>query len=262
MRVFCDKIMRIIYWTLENWGAYNNHASIQCIRQPGILRGEERMKKRLLTLLLALGMLAGIAGCSNTPDAAATPAPSQGAEASGTGDAENSGTGEIDTEATLVIPVTADVVSLNMLQNCLRDTGLTMLGSMYDPFFTLNEDGSLNYYICENMEISEDGTEYVMTLRDDVTWHDGEPLTAEDVIFTFNALANGDLNVCILYGHTPVRYLTGKDEILLYPRDGAAKGSRNIADYCKVHLDTGVALSGVLGCIAVNICQCFYVNEK
>ena len=63
-------------------------------------------------------------------------------------------------------------------------------------------------------------------------------------------------------GHTPVRYLTGKDEILLYPRDGAAKGSRNIADYCKVHLDTGVALSGVLGCIAVNICQCFYVNEK
>ena len=158
------------------------------------------MKKRLLTLLLALGMLAGIAGCSNTPDAAATPAPSQGAEASGTGDAENSGTGEIDTEATLVIPVTADVVSLNMLQNCLRDTGLTMLGSMYDPFFTLNEDGSLNYYICENMEISEDGTEYVMTLRDDVTWHDGEPLTAEDVIFTFNALANGDLNVGITGG--------------------------------------------------------------
>ena len=67
---------------------------------------------------------------------------------------------------------------------------------------------------------------------------------------------------CILYGHTPVRYLTGKDEILLYPRDGAAKDSQNIADYCKIHLDTGVALSGVLGCFAVNTCQCFYVNEK
>ncbi len=67
---------------------------------------------------------------------------------------------------------------------------------------------------------------------------------------------------CVLYGHTPVRYLTGKDEILLYPRAEAEKNSRNIADYCKIHLDTGVALSGVLGCFAVNICQSFYVNEK
>ena len=66
---------------------------------------------------------------------------------------------------------------------------------------------------------------------------------------------------CILYGHTPVRYLTGKDEILLYLREGLATGSQNIADYCKVHLDTGVALSGVLGCFAVGSCQCFYVNE-
>ena len=66
---------------------------------------------------------------------------------------------------------------------------------------------------------------------------------------------------CILYGHTPVRYLTGRDEILFYPRDGATKDSRNIADYCKIHLDTGVFLSGVLGCFAVNSCQCFYVND-
>lgn len=67
---------------------------------------------------------------------------------------------------------------------------------------------------------------------------------------------------CVLYGHTPVRYLSGRDEILLYLRKGAAQGSRNIADYCKIHLDTGVALSGVLGCFAVNNCQSFYVSER
>ena len=74
-----------------------------------------------------------------------------------------------------------------------------------------------------------------------------------------NVLPRGEK--CILYGHTPVRYLTGQDEILLYPRDGAVKDSRNIADYCKIHLDTGVALSGVLGCFAVNTCQSFYVKN-
>ena len=74
-----------------------------------------------------------------------------------------------------------------------------------------------------------------------------------------NVLPQGEK--CVLYGHTPVRYLTGKDEILFYPRNGAVKGSQNIADYCKIHLDTGVALSGVLGCFAVNSCQSFYVND-
>ena len=67
---------------------------------------------------------------------------------------------------------------------------------------------------------------------------------------------------CVLYGHTPVRYLTGRDEILLYLRKGAAQGSRNIADYCKIHLDTGVAFSGVLGCFAIDNCQSFYVSER
>ena len=74
-----------------------------------------------------------------------------------------------------------------------------------------------------------------------------------------NVLPRGEK--CILYGHTPVRYLTGRDEILLYQRDGTGKGGQNIADYCKIHLDTGVALSGVLGCFTDNSCQTLYVND-
>ncbi len=66
---------------------------------------------------------------------------------------------------------------------------------------------------------------------------------------------------CVLYGHTPARYLTGKDEIVLYPRAGARFGSTDIADYCKIHLDTGVYLSGVLGVFAVDTCRCYYVGK-
>lgn len=67
---------------------------------------------------------------------------------------------------------------------------------------------------------------------------------------------------CVLFGHTPVRYLTGRDEILLYPRAGAPQGSGAIGDYCKIHLDTGVYLGGTLGCIAVDACRCFYVEKR
>ena len=66
---------------------------------------------------------------------------------------------------------------------------------------------------------------------------------------------------CVIYGHTPVRALTGRDEILLYPRKNCNPGRTDITDYCKIHLDTGVYLSGVLGCLCLNDCKAFYVRE-
>ncbi|MDE2821757.1 MAG: ABC transporter substrate-binding protein [Chloroflexota bacterium] len=40
--------------------------------------------------------------------------------------------------------------------------------------------------------ISDDGLVYTFTLRDDVTWNDGAPVTAFDYKFTFDALASGE----------------------------------------------------------------------
>lgn len=40
------------------------------------------------------------------------------------------------------------------------------------------------------LKISEDKKEYLFTLKDDLKWHDGEPLTADDVVFTFALIAD------------------------------------------------------------------------
>ena len=40
--------------------------------------------------------------------------------------------------------------------------------------------------------ISEDGLTYTFTLRDDIMWNDGAPVTAHDYQFTFDALASGE----------------------------------------------------------------------
>ena len=37
-------------------------------------------------------------------------------------------------------------------------------------------------------EIDDSGTVYTFTLRADVTWHDGQPLTSDDVLFTLHAI--------------------------------------------------------------------------
>ena len=53
--------------------------------------------------------------------------------------------------------------------------------------------------LATSYEVSEDGKVWTVTLRDDVKFSDGEPLTAEDVEFTFETAANNgsvvDLNV-------------------------------------------------------------------
>jgi peptide/nickel transport system substrate-binding protein len=44
--------------------------------------------------------------------------------------------------------------------------------------------------LATDWEISEDGTTYTFFLRDDLTWNDGTPITAEDVFFTWEAMQN------------------------------------------------------------------------
>lgn len=41
---------------------------------------------------------------------------------------------------------------------------------------------------------SEDGLTWTFNLRDDVTWHDGEPFTAEDVVFTYTLVVENELS--------------------------------------------------------------------
>ncbi len=49
-----------------------------------------------------------------------------------------------------------------------------------------NTDLTIGYDLAAGMEVSEDGLTWTVTIRDDVKFTDGEPLTAEDVAFTYN----------------------------------------------------------------------------
>ncbi|MEY3296985.1 MAG: hypothetical protein RLZZ597_245 [Cyanobacteriota bacterium] len=47
--------------------------------------------------------------------------------------------------------------------------------------------------LAERWDISEDGKTIVFTLRQGLQWSDGEPLTVEDVVFTYDTLFNPDI---------------------------------------------------------------------
>ena len=65
--------------------------------------------------------------------------------------------------------------------------GLMTLKMIYSPLYMYNADG-INYFLAKGIEASDDKLTYTVTLRDDVTWSDGEKFTADDVVFTFEAM--------------------------------------------------------------------------
>ena len=65
-----------------------------------------------------------------------------------------------------------------------------MFGLVYDTMYQLQLDGTFKLGLAESMQVSDDALTYTFKIRDGVKWHDGEPLTAEDVVFTYNLYAN------------------------------------------------------------------------
>lgn len=53
-----------------------------------------------------------------------------------------------------------------------------------------NETLKLEPNLCESYEISDDKLQYTFHLRRDVRWHDGEPFTADDILFSYQTMMN------------------------------------------------------------------------
>lgn len=56
----------------------------------------------------------------------------------------------------------------------------------WDENFVYTNDGAATY------EVSEDGRTFTFTIGDNVNWHDGEPVTAEDWLFAHEVIGNPD----------------------------------------------------------------------
>lgn len=59
---------------------------------------------------------------------------------------------------------------------------------VYDGLFSRGKNGELENRLAERFEVSDGGKKYTVYLRPDVKWHDGEPFTAEDVVYTVKTL--------------------------------------------------------------------------
>lgn len=69
-----------------------------------------------------------------------------------------------------------------------RGPGYTRAAYIFDTLAWRDSTGQTIPWLAKEWKASSDGLTWTFTLRDGVKWHDGKPLTVDDVVFSFNYL--------------------------------------------------------------------------
>ena len=199
------------------------------------------MKKRL-SLLLALALCVSLlAGCGGTqaaaPAAAAPAAPAQSETAPAAPAAEPAAAPEsTDGYAIEVLNYRSegDFGGPNPFRHSTRGPGSTKMAHVFD---SLLQAGTKDWipWLAEEWSLSDDGLKYSFKLHEDALWHDGQPVTADDVAFTIDYYgkypnSNGNLGTAdaSIIDHYEV---TGEHSIDIYVKQATITNTSNVGSF-------------------------------
>lgn len=114
----------------------------------------------------------------------------------------------------LIIGITSgDPLAVNPIYASDRTT-LTIMQALYAPLYSYN-DGKIEWGLAESLEPSADNLSYILKLKPNLTWQDGQPITADDVVFTFDKLLDEKqhsfFRSMFMYGGKPVQVSKADD---------------------------------------------------
>ncbi|MBI5456498.1 peptide ABC transporter substrate-binding protein [Candidatus Kaiserbacteria bacterium] len=72
----------------------------------------------------------------------------------------------------------------------ISQTDQDLAALIYSGLMRAGKNGTLIPDVAEGYQVSEDGTAYTFTIRENATFHDGTPIKAEDVLFTVSLAQN------------------------------------------------------------------------
>ena len=160
------------------------------------------MKKKalatVLTLALSLGLMAGCGSAGQTAGTAptesgggtATAAPATGGSSGSeqAAGAENAGRAAA---AEITVGIAQDFDSLDPHHMTAAGTK-EVLFNVFEGLVKPTSDGDIVPAVASAVEKSEDGLTYTFTLRQGVKFHNGDPVTVQDVIFSIERRRNGE----------------------------------------------------------------------
>lgn len=161
------------------------------------------MKRRIVAVLCAVSMAAALAAGCGDKEANDTKK-TETTEGSGSQGEESGGNPGVFVQAVNYMPT-------SLQPSTASDDQTTVTRPIYDSLFAETRDGR-EYYLADSLEISEDGKTYTLHFNDKATWSDGEPIGADDFLFSveYGALSSG--------GRSSVKTVNSK-EVTLTKKD-------------------------------------------
>ena len=143
------------------------------------------MHKRLIIFNLALVFALVLAACATGPTGPQASAPSEQAAAVAPG-----GELPVPRNETIYMEDTATFRIFDSFNRFIPNgndfaNGFLQLGTEY-LFYANFATGEIQPWLATEYSYNDDFTELPLKLRDDVKWNDGDPFSAEDVVFTVN----------------------------------------------------------------------------
>ena len=146
-----------------------------------------KLKKRALLLLVVLAMLpASLYGCTGGTEPTPPGASESGSQPSA------AQTGELPPNGNSVtVGIAQDLDDLD--PQLAKTAGIReVLFNIFEGLVKASPDGSVIPAVASDYELSKDGTTYTFTLREGVTFHNGNPVTAEDVVYSLERCAGSE----------------------------------------------------------------------
>lgn len=142
------------------------------------------MKKRFRLLFMALLTMAVLGGCGADGTGESSEDKSSMESAAGFPDAQ----GEPVYGGSVVVGIQQDIDSLDPHKATAAGTK-EILFNIFEGLVKPDENGSLICAVASDYDISEDGLVYTFYLRDNVTFHNGSPVTCEDVKYSLERVS-------------------------------------------------------------------------
>lgn len=135
--------------------------------------------KRALLLLVAAAMLpVSLCGCAGDTDSRQSPPAS-------------AQSGELPNGNSVTVGIAQDLSNLD--PQLAKTAGIReVLFNIFEGLVKAGPDGSVVPAVASDYELSQDKRTYTFTLREGVTFHDGKPVTAEDVVYSLERCAGSE----------------------------------------------------------------------
>ncbi len=142
------------------------------------------LKALSLTFLVSAFLLTG---CSKAEETSAT-APSTTSTSTSTTQAAAP---KVEYKDELHVAVSQEAPSLDLHKNSSAIAREIGRGTIWEQLFTLNANSEVVPEIATGYDVSEDGRTYTIYLRDNLTFHNGQHLVADDVVASMNRWVKG-----------------------------------------------------------------------